>query len=98
MISTVQPKGADSTQSRPLIPTGADCGAGLVKVCVGSNGAQMRLRQPSKVLELKTPLIDELTSKEGGHFFYHSGDRTDLIGREFFNRITRGVEGSDNAR
>lgn len=83
MISTVQPKTADSTLSRPLIPTGVDCGAGLVKVCVGSDNAQMRLRQPSKVLELKTPLIDDLTSKNGGHFFYHAGDRADLIGREF---------------
>jgi hypothetical protein len=83
MVSTHQPALADSTQSRPFIPTGVDCGAGLLKVCIDSNGSQMRLRQPSKVLELKTALIDDLTSKEGGHFFYHSGDRTDLIDREF---------------
>lgn len=83
MISTAQPKQADTVQSRPFIPTGVDCGAGLVKVCVDSNGSQMRLRQPSKVLELKTALIDDLVSKEGGHFFYHSGDRTDLVDREF---------------
>ncbi len=83
MVSATQPKQADSTQSRPIIPTGVDCGAGLVKVCIDSNGSQMRLRQPSKVLELKTALIDDLVSKEGGHFFYHSGDRTDLIDREF---------------
>jgi hypothetical protein len=83
MVSTAQPKQADTVQSRPFIPTGVDCGAGLVKVCVDSNGSQMRLRQPSKVLELKTALIDDLVSKEGGHFFYHSGDRTDLVDREF---------------
>ena len=83
MVSTIQPKQADSAQIRPPIPTGVDCGAGLIKVCMDSNHAQMRLRQPSKVLELKIPLIDDLTSKEGGHFFYHSGDRTDLMGREF---------------
>ncbi len=83
MVSAAQPKQADSTQSRSFIPTGVDCGAGLVKVCIDSNGSQMRLRQPSKVLELKTALIDDLSSKEGGHFFYHSGDRTDLIDREF---------------
>lgn len=83
MVSTIQPKRADSAQFRPFTPTGVDCGAGLVKICVDSNGSQMRLRQPSKVLELKTPLIDDLTSKEGGHFFYHSGGRTDLIEREF---------------
>ncbi len=83
MVSTVQPKQADSAQFRPFTPTGVDCGAGLVKICVDSNGSQMRLRQPSKVLELNTPLIDDLTSKEGGQFFYHSGNRTDLIEREF---------------
>ncbi|MFB8788878.1 MAG: hypothetical protein U7123_08505 [Potamolinea sp.] len=83
MVATHQPIQAGMSQSRPFTPTGVDCGAGLIKVCVDSNGSQMRLRQPSKVLELKTPLIDELASKEGGHFFYHSGDRTDLIGREF---------------
>ena len=83
MVAIHQPKQAGTNQSRPFTPTGVDCGAGLVKMCVDSNGSQMRLRQPSKVLELKTALIDDLTSKEGGHFFYHSGDRTDLIDREF---------------
>jgi len=83
MVSTAQPKQAESAQLRPLIPTGVDCGAGLVKMCMDSNSSQMRLRQPSKILELKSALIDELSSKEGGHFFYHSGDRTDLIDREF---------------
>lgn len=83
MVSAVQQKQADSAQLRPFIPAGVDCGAGLIKVCVDSNGSQMRLRQPSKVLELKTALIDDLASKEGGHFFYHSGDRADLIDREF---------------
>ena len=83
MVAVRQPEQAGTNQSRPFIPTGVDCGAGLVKMCVDSNGSQMRLRQPSKVLELKTALIDDLVSKEGGHFFYHSGDRTDLVGREF---------------
>lgn len=83
MVSTAQPKQADSVHTRPFIPTGVDCGAGLIKVCVDSNGSQMRLRQPSKVLELKAALIEDLASKEGGQFFYHSGDRTDLIDREF---------------
>jgi hypothetical protein len=83
MVSTAQPKQAGINQSRPFVPTGVDCGAGLIKICMDSNGSQMRLKQPSKVLELKTALIDDLNSKEGGHFFYHSGDKTDLIGREF---------------
>ena len=83
MVSATQPKQAEFTQSRPIIPTGADCGAGLIKVSMDSGERQMRIRTSSKVLELKSALIDDLTSKEGGHFFYHSGDRTDLISREF---------------
>jgi hypothetical protein len=83
MVAISQPIQAGTGQMRPFLPTGIDCGAGLVKVCIGSNNSQMRLRQPSKVLELKSPLIEELTSKEGGHFYYHSGDRPDLIDREF---------------
>ncbi len=61
MVSTTQPKQAESAQLRSFITTGVDCGAGLVKVCMDSNGSQMRLRQPSKVLELKSALIDELS-------------------------------------
>lgn len=83
MVATHQPVRAGMVQTRPPIPTGFDGGAGLGKLCVDSGASQMHLRQPSKILELKTPLLDELTSKEGGHFFYHSGDRADLIGREF---------------
>jgi hypothetical protein len=56
MVSTIQPKQADSAQIRPIMPTGVDCGAGLIKVCMDSGERQMRLRQPSKVLELKAPL------------------------------------------
>ena len=83
MSFLTQPKQVNTTQSPPFLPIGVDCGAGLVKVCIDSNGSQMRLRQPSKVLELKSALVEDLSSKEGGHFFYHSGDRTDLIDREF---------------
>jgi hypothetical protein len=83
MVSIAQPKQAELIQSRPLTPTGVDCGAGLTKICVNSGERQMRIRILSKVLELKTPLLEDLTSKEGGHFFYRSGDRTDLIGHEF---------------
>jgi hypothetical protein len=83
MTTTYQPKQADLVQSRPITPTGVDCGAGLIKVCIDSGERQMRIRTPSKVLELKTQLLEDLTSKEGGHFFYQSGDRADLIGREF---------------
>ena len=83
MVSTIQRKQADSTQIRPLMPTGVDCGAGLTKICFDSGDRQMRIRTSSKVLELKAPLLEDLTSKQGGHFFYRSGDRTDLIDREF---------------
>jgi len=83
MVTTIQPKKVDSAQINPIMPTGVDCGAGLIKVFLDFNGQQMRIRTPSKVLELKSPLLEDLVSKQGGHFFYHSGDRTDLIGREF---------------
>ena len=83
MVAIHQSQQAGKGQTRPFIPIGADCGAGLIKMCIDLNGSQMRLKQPSKVLELKATLIDDLVSKEGGHFFYHSGDRTDLIDREF---------------
>jgi len=83
MVLVAQPKETNLSQSHPFIPIGVDCGAGLVKICIDSGGSQMRLRQPSKVSEVTRSLIDDLSSKEGGHFFYHSGDRIDLIGREF---------------
>jgi len=83
MVAVYQSQQAGTNQTRPFIPVGVDSGAGLTKVCIGLNGSQIRLRQPSKVLELKAALIEDLSSKEGGHFFYHSGDRTDLIDREF---------------
>jgi len=83
MVATHQPSAADNTQTSPLIPTGVDNGAGLVKIALGSGETQIRVRTPSKVLEIKEPLLEALTSKEGGQFFYHDGDRKDLIGREF---------------
>lgn len=83
MIATHQKKSTEADQTSPFIPVGFDCGAGLVKVCFDSNGSQTRVRTPSKVLEIKSPLLEELASKEGGYFFYQSGDRADLIGREF---------------
>lgn len=82
MIAT-QPIQAELTHSCPIIPTGGDGGAGLTKLVFGSGTQQMRVRTPSKVLEIKDELHDVLTSKEGGHFFYHSGAREDLIGKEF---------------
>lgn len=83
MVATYQPVQAEFTRIPPVIPTGVDNGAGLVKICFDSGTKQMRVRTPSKVLEIKEELHDILTDKEGGHFFYHSGDRQDLIGREF---------------
>ncbi|NER31826.1 MAG: hypothetical protein F6J89_30515 [Symploca sp. SIO1C4] len=83
MLTATSPIEASVGQRDPLMPTGFDCGAGLTKLCLSSNGKQILLRQPSKVLELKSPLLAELTSPEGGHFYYHSGDRGDLINRQF---------------
>ncbi|MBD1929454.1 hypothetical protein H6F74_24890 [Trichocoleus sp. FACHB-90] len=83
---TMQPTQAELTRSTPAIAVGVDNGAGLCKLVFGSGNQQMKVRTPSKVLEIKEELHDILTSKEGGHFFYHSGDREDLIGREFLTR------------
>jgi hypothetical protein len=82
MILT-QPIVAETPQISPAIAVGVDCGAGLTKVCLGIGSSQIKVRIPSKVLEIKEELHDVLQSNEGGHFFYHSGDRLDLVGREF---------------
>jgi len=83
MVASYQSEQAEINQTHPSIPVGVDCGAGLIKVCIGLNGAQIWLMQPSKVLELRAALIEDLSFKEDGHFCYHSGDRTDLTDREF---------------
>jgi hypothetical protein len=83
MVTTYQPMQADFTRTSPVIATGGDNGAGLGKFCFGSGNQQMRVRTPSKILEIKERLLDSLVSKEGGHFYYHSGNRQDLLGREF---------------
>lgn len=82
MIVT-QPVQAETIQDSPMIPTGVDTGAGLVKLILGSGTAQMRVRIPSKILEIQEELHDQLSSPSGGHFFYKDGARQDLIGREF---------------
>lgn len=83
MVSTFQPSMADFIRNSPIIPAGFDNGAGWGKLVIGCGIQQMQLKTLSKVLEIKEELHDILTSKSGGHFFYHSGDRQDLIGREF---------------
>ncbi|NER32025.1 MAG: hypothetical protein F6J89_31575, partial [Symploca sp. SIO1C4] len=83
MLTATSTIEAGRGQNNPLMPMGFDCGAGLTKLCLQLNQKQILLRQPSKVLELKSPLLEELNSPEGGHFYYHSGDRTDLINRQF---------------
>lgn len=83
MVTLSQPIWAGIGQNCPTIPVGCDVGAGLIKIAIDSNGSQMRVRMPSKLVELKTALLDEFSSKEGGQFFYHKGDRSDLIGKEF---------------
>jgi hypothetical protein len=83
MVATYQPTQADIVQNAPTTPTGFDNGAGWGKLVIGSGTQQIRLKTLSKVLEIKEELHDVLTSREGGHFFYHRGDRQDLIGREF---------------
>ncbi len=64
-------------------PIGFDAGAGWLKLCIDSQPRQKRVRMPSKVIELQSPLIEDLAHHEGGHFYYQSGARTDLVGKEF---------------
>ncbi|MBR8840288.1 MAG: hypothetical protein DSM106950_41435 [Stigonema ocellatum SAG 48.90 = DSM 106950] len=74
---------AESIHDCPIIPVGVDSGAGLVKLILGSGSSQIRVRTNSKIVEIREELHDNLASPEGGHFFYHSGDRQDLVDREF---------------
>jgi hypothetical protein len=83
MVATHQPQIPETHQSTPIIPTGADIGAGLTKLVIGSDSQQMRLRLPSQVIENRTKLYDVLSFKDGGMFFYRGGSRSDLINREF---------------
>ncbi len=77
MVVTHQPTMAEIRQNTPIIPGGVDVGAGLTKMVIGSDAGQMRLRLPSIVIENRTKLYDVLTFKDGGMFFYHSGNRSD---------------------
>ncbi len=83
MVSLATPLGSCLTRQSPPLTVGVDNGAGLVKVVMGSGSAQMRLRTLAKVYEVRGELDDVLTSKEGGHFFYHDGERKELVAREF---------------
>ncbi|MBW4501982.1 MAG: hypothetical protein KME57_21020 [Scytonema hyalinum WJT4-NPBG1] len=79
----LQPKKAEQSSLPTATATGVDTGAGLVKVVLGSGASQQRVRTPAKIVEVREELHDELTSEEGGHFFYHEGSREDLKNREF---------------
>jgi hypothetical protein len=83
MVTTRQPEKAVMGEICPKIPVGLDAGAGLTKIVLDAGMKQMKLRTPSKVLEIRQQLHDELASKDGGHFFYHKGFREDLEGQEF---------------
>ena len=83
MVLTHQPLSAEIRQTSPTLPTGADIGAGLTKLVIGSAQSQMRLRLPSQVMENRSKLHDVLSFKDGGMFFYRGGSRSDLINREF---------------
>ena len=55
MIAT-QPVQAEISQSPPIIPTGVDTGAGLVKLILGSGATQIRVRTNSKIVEIREEL------------------------------------------
>jgi hypothetical protein len=79
----LQPRKAEKLTKPDALATGVDTGAGLIKMIIGSGAAQQRIRTPSKLVEVREELHDELSSAEGGHFYYHAGNRLDLKGREF---------------
>ena len=79
----LQPRKGEKPALPNALPTGIDTGAGLVKVVLGSGPNQHRVRTPAKLVEVREELHDTLSSAEGGHFYYHEGDRSDLKGREF---------------
>lgn len=83
MVTIHQPTRAEIPQNAPIIATGADIGAGLTKLVIGSAQSQMRLRLPSQVIENRSKLHDVLSFKDGGMFFYRGGSPSDLIDREF---------------
>ncbi len=83
MVSTTQPKKADSAQICPIIPTGGDVGAGQTKLVMDGGNTRIRVKIPSQIVELKEVLVDNYHSKLGSQFAYLAGDRTDLIGHEF---------------
>ncbi len=89
MISAPQATKTETARTTAVIATGVDSGAGLVKMCLG---AERKIRQPSKVVEIHEDLHDELTSATGGHFYYHSGSRPELEGREFLTGSTAALK------
>ncbi|MBD1944861.1 hypothetical protein H6F50_21290 [Coleofasciculus sp. FACHB-712] len=82
-MTMTQPSQAGFARNILALPTGADVGAGLTKICIGSGASQMKVRMPSKIVQVREELHDILTAKDGGYFFYHSGEREDLVGLQF---------------
>lgn len=78
-----QPKKAETDRNTPFMAVGADNGHGLLKLVMGADSGQMRVRCPSKFKEIREELADYPTSKYGSTFYYCSGDAKELIGREF---------------
>jgi hypothetical protein len=78
-----QPTQTGFARTTPTLATGGDIGAGLSKICIGSGHQQVKIRMPSKVVEVQQELDDILADKNGGYFQYVSGDREDLNGRKF---------------
>ncbi len=79
----VQPKQAESNRSTPPTAVGVDNGHGLLKLAIGADSSQMKVRCPSKFKEVREDLLDYPTSIYGSTFYYRDGDAKALIGTEW---------------
>jgi hypothetical protein len=79
----IDPKTANLSRSTPPTAVGVDNGHGLLKLTIGADSSQMKVRCPSKFKEIREDLLDYSTSKYGSTFYYRDGDAKALIGTEW---------------
>jgi hypothetical protein len=79
----IDPKTIDFSRSTPATAVGIDNGHGLLKLAIGADSSQMKVRCPSKFKEVREELSDYPTSRYGSTFYYRDGDAKTLIGTEW---------------
>ncbi len=79
----IDPKTINLSRSTPPTAVGVDNGHGLLKLAIGADSSQMKVRCPSKFKEVREDLLDYPTSKYGSTFYYRDGDAKALIGAEW---------------